>query len=81
MTTHSLHRTTQNVKKEKKGAWNMILSRAQLEEIAMAVTDDFNHFFFGISPEEERENKKKAMNQPPAWNGPFVKVSKTGQKR
>lgn len=34
----------------------MILSRAQLEEIAMAVTDDFNHFFFGISPEEERED-------------------------
>jgi hypothetical protein len=34
----------------------MILSRAQLEEIAMAMTYDFNHFFFGISPEEERED-------------------------
>ena len=33
----------------------MILSRAQLEEIAAAVTDDFNQFFFGISPEEERD--------------------------
>ena len=34
----------------------MILSRAQLEEIAAAVTEDFNRFFFGISPEEERED-------------------------
>ena len=33
----------------------MILSRAQLEEIAAAVTDDFDRFFFGVSPEEERE--------------------------
>lgn len=32
----------------------MILSRSQLEEIATAVTDDFNLFFFGVSPEEER---------------------------
>lgn len=34
----------------------MILSRFQLEEIAAAVTDDFNRFFFGISPEEKRED-------------------------
>ena len=34
----------------------MILSRAQLEEIAAAVTDDFNQFFFGISPGMERED-------------------------
>ena len=34
----------------------MILSRAQLEEIAAAVTDDFDRFFFGVSPEEERED-------------------------
>lgn len=34
----------------------MILSRSQLEEIAAAVTDDFNRFFFGISPEEKRED-------------------------
>lgn len=33
----------------------MILSRVQLEEIAAAVTDDFNQFFFGIPPEEERD--------------------------
>ncbi len=34
----------------------MVLSRAQLEEIAAAVTEDFNRFFFGISLEEERED-------------------------
>lgn len=34
----------------------MILSRSQLEEIAAAVTDDFNRFFFSISPEEKRED-------------------------
>lgn len=34
----------------------MILSRVQLEEIAAAVTDDFNQFFFGILPEEERDS-------------------------
>lgn len=34
----------------------MILSRVQLEEIAIAVTDDFNQFFFGIPPEEERND-------------------------
>lgn len=34
----------------------MILSRVQLEEIAAAITDDFYQFFFGISPEEERDD-------------------------
>lgn len=34
----------------------MILSRIQLEEIAAAVTDDFNCFFFGIPPVMERED-------------------------
>lgn len=34
----------------------MILSRVQLEEIAAAVTDDFNCFFFGVPPEMERED-------------------------
>lgn len=34
----------------------VLLSRAQLEEIAAAVTDDFDRFFFGVSPEEERED-------------------------
>lgn len=34
----------------------MILSRAQLEEIAAAVTDDFNRFFFGLSPDEDRDD-------------------------
>lgn len=33
----------------------MILSRTQLEEIAAAVTDDFNQWFWGIAPEEERD--------------------------
>ncbi|WP_289227588.1 hypothetical protein, partial [Parabacteroides goldsteinii] len=40
----------------RRGGWKMILSRAQLEEIAAAVTDDFDRFFFGVSPEEERED-------------------------
>ena len=34
----------------------MILSRIQLEEIAATVIDDFNQFFFGIPPEEERND-------------------------
>ncbi|MCI8652085.1 MAG: ImmA/IrrE family metallo-endopeptidase [Angelakisella sp.] len=34
----------------------MILSHAKLEEMAMAVTDDFNRFFFGINPEEEKDS-------------------------
>lgn len=34
----------------------MILSRIQLEEIAAAVTDDFNRFFFGIPPGMGRED-------------------------
>ena len=34
----------------------MVLSRVQLEEIAAAVMDDFNYFFFGIPPGMERED-------------------------
>lgn len=34
----------------------MVLSRVQLEEIAAAVTDDFNYFFFGIPPGMERKD-------------------------
>lgn len=33
----------------------MILSKAQIEEIAAAITADFNHFFFGVLPSEEKE--------------------------
>lgn len=33
----------------------MILSHDQLEEIAAAVTDDFDRYFFGISAKEERD--------------------------
>lgn len=47
----------------------MILSRSQLEEIATAVTDDFNHFFFGVSLEEEQiEFLPTMINQmPTTW--------------
>lgn len=34
----------------------MILSHVQLEEIAAAVTDDFNQWFWGVSLEEERNS-------------------------
>lgn len=34
----------------------MVLSRVQLEEIAAAVTDDFDRFFFGIPPGMEGED-------------------------
>lgn len=34
----------------------MVLSRVQLEEIAAAVMDDFNYFFFGIPPGMERKD-------------------------
>ena len=39
-------------------AWKVVLKETVVEngeEIAAAVTDDFNQFFFGISPEEERD--------------------------
>lgn len=39
----------------------MILSRSQLNEIAAAVTDDFNRFFFGFPPEEERDELLPTM--------------------
>ena len=32
----------------------MILSQKQIEEIAAAVTEDFNKFFFGIESEKVR---------------------------
>ena len=37
----------------------MILSQKQIEEIAAAVTEDFNKFFFGTESEEVRMARKR----------------------
>ena len=41
----------------------MILSQKQIEEIAAAVTEDFNKFFFGTESEEVRMARATPIDQ------------------
>ena len=41
----------------------MILSQKQIEEIAAAVTEDFNKFFFSTEPEEVRMARATPIDQ------------------
>lgn len=41
----------------------MILSQKQIEEIAAAVTEDFNKFFFGTDSEEVRMARATPIDQ------------------
>ena len=41
----------------------MILSQKQIEEIAAAVTEDFNKFFFGMESEEVRMARATPIDQ------------------
>ena len=43
----------------------MILSHKQIEEIAAAVTKDFNEFFFG----KDADNERSTAQATPKWNG------------
>ena len=46
-----------------KGECPVILSQKQIEEIAAAVTEDFNKFFFSTEPEEVRMARATPIDQ------------------
>ena len=54
----------------------MILSQKQIEEIAAAVTEDFNKFFFGTESEEVRMARLASVFCPPVLRWKYLRLDR-----